>query len=196
MITDPLQRKILQAVYDKHRETPELHMDKGFLVYSLLEDVEDEDEVADVRFAVDYLIDTRCLKKVPGSRKEEYRLSEKGLAEIDAEKYPRPKAPVLTINADHSIIVNGANYGTISQTNHEAIETIEKLIGAIQASDLPDSQKLDAITDADTLRVQLTRSRPNPDIIRIVWDNLGKLATLAGVSDFIMKLAPIVEKLI
>lgn len=101
-------------------------------------------------------------------------------------------SPVSTtsITANHSIIINGNNYGSISQENTETVQSLTELSETLQKSDeLTDEQKLEAINNIDTIKNQVMSPKPNKQIIKLAWQTVSAMATTAGATDFVAKVA-------
>lgn len=104
-------------------------------------------------------------------------------------------SPVSTtsITANHSIIISGNNYGSVSQTNIETVQSLSELSEALQKSDkLTDEQKLEAINNIDTIKNQVVSPKPNKQIIKLAWQTVSAMATTAGATDFVAKVAQLI----
>lgn len=107
-------------------------------------------------------------------------------------------SPVSTtsITANNSIIISGNNYGSISQTNIKTVQVLSELSDVLQKSeDLSNEQKLEAINNIDTIKNQVVSPKPNRQIIKLAWDTVSAMATTAGATDFIIKVAALISSL-
>lgn len=107
-------------------------------------------------------------------------------------------SPVSTtsITANHSIIISGNNYGSVSQTNIEALELLGKLSEVIQKSEeLTDEQKLETINNIDTIKNQAVSPKPNKQIIDLAWGTVSAMASIAGATDLAVKTAALINLL-
>lgn len=107
-------------------------------------------------------------------------------------------SPVSTtsITANHSIIISGNNYGSISQTNIATVESLSELSEVLQKSDkLTDEEKLEAINNIDTIKNQVVSPKPNKQIIKLAWQTVSALATTAGATDLVVKIAHLITAL-
>ncbi len=108
-------------------------------------------------------------------------------------------SPVSTtsITANHSIIISGNNYGSVSQTNIDAVRTLDELSEALQKSEeLTSEQKLEAVNNIDTIKNQIVSPKPNKQIINLAWNTVSAMATTAGATDFITKVTTLIAGII
>lgn len=109
----------------------------------------------------------------------------------------QPVSSIAITNNGNAIIVNGDNIGTISQTNNDTVRQLSELSDLLQKSaELTDEQKLEAINNIDTIKSQVVSPKPNGQIIKLAWDTVSAMATVAGATDFITKVAPLLANLI
>lgn len=107
-------------------------------------------------------------------------------------------SPVSTtsITANNAIIISGNNYGPISQTNIDTVQVLSELSDIMQKSDeLTNEQKLEAINNIDTIKNQIVSPKPNRQIIKLAWDTVSAMATIAGATDFVIKIAALIASL-
>lgn len=106
-----------------------------------------------------------------------------------------PLSPT-SITANHSIIINGNNYGSISQTNIEAVELLGQLSENLQKSNsLSAEQKLEAANNIDTIKSQVISPKPNAQIIKLAWQTVSAAANIAGAADLASKIAQLISVL-
>lgn len=104
-------------------------------------------------------------------------------------------SPVSTtsITANNSIIISGNNYGSISQTNIETVQSLSELSETLQkSSELTDEQKLEAVNNIDTIKNQVVSPKPNNQIIKLAWQTVSAMATTAGATDLVTKVAHLI----
>ena len=109
----------------------------------------------------------------------------------------RPVSSISITTNGNAIIVNGDNIGTISQINNNTVQLLNELSEQMQKStDLTDEQKLEAINNIDTIKSQVVSPKPNGQIIKLAWDTVSAMATVAGASDFVAKITSLLLSLI
>lgn len=101
-----------------------------------------------------------------------------------------------SITANNSIIISGNNYGSVSQTNIAALRALDELSEELQkSSELTDEQKLEAINNIDTIKNQAVSPKPNKQIVRLAWQTVSSMATVAGATDFVTKVSLLIASL-
>jgi len=85
--------------------------------------------------------------------------------------------------ASHSKDVRQSQY-----QNPEVEEILERIVRALEKdAALSETERSDKIADVETLRSQLTRSTPRPEIIRTIY---GDIANTASIASFATQLLP------
>lgn len=116
---------------------------------------------------------------------------------VDSELHKKELSaePVSTtwITASNSVVINGDNYGSISQVNNEAVQLLGELSKIIRETiDLKPEEKLEVVSNIDTIKNQMVSPKPNPQIIKLAWQTVSSMANVSGASDLIVKLAPFI----
>lgn len=110
--------------------------------------------------------------------------------ELHAKELEASPVSTTSITANNSIIINGNNYGSVSQTNIDAVQSLSELSELLQKSDrLTANQKLEAINNIDTIKNQVVSPNPNKQIIKLAWQTVSTMANIAGATDLVSKLA-------
>ena len=73
---------------------------------------------------------------------------------------------------------------------------MEDLDRYIRMSNLTDEEKLNYQAEIGTIQNQLKKNQPNVNIIKLAWNSLEKVSTVAGAIDFIEKIRPLIQKII
>lgn len=95
-----------------------------------------------------------------------------------------------TITAGNVVMINGDNFGSISQHNNETIQLLNKLASEMQKSDkIQASEKLEVIGNIDTIKSQMALPKPNMEIVKLAWKFVSVAATSAGVIDLVEKIS-------
>lgn len=101
-----------------------------------------------------------------------------------------------SITANHSIIISGNNYGSVSQTNIATLKALDQLSEELQNSiELTDEQKLEAVNNIDTIKNQAVSPKPNKQIVNLAWQTVSSMATIAGATDFATKVYALISSL-
>lgn len=99
-----------------------------------------------------------------------------------------------SITAGNVIMINGDNYGAISQNNNEAIHLLNELASKISnAAELEKDEKLEAIANIDTVKAQMSLPKPNWQIVKLAWSAVSAAATTAGAIDLVEKISKLLS---
>jgi hypothetical protein len=55
---------------------------------------------------------------------------------------------------------------------------------------------VNGVADIDSTQHQLAKSWPNKTVIRTLWDNVERIAVVAGLADLAVKVAPAIHQLL
>lgn len=113
--------------------------------------------------------------------------------ELHVKELEMSPVSATSITANHSIIISGNNYGSVSQTNIDAVRALDELSEALQKSEqLTGEQKLEAVNNIDTIKNQVVSPKPNKQIIQLAWGTVSAMATTAGAADFATKVSTLI----
>jgi hypothetical protein len=101
----------------------------------------------------------------------------------------------MQVTANNFVMIQGNNYGTISQTNNDAIQLLGQLAEAINKSQIETDKKLEAIANIDTIKAQLSSSKPSKEILRLAWQTVNAAAVIAGATSFAQQIIHLVPLL-
>lgn len=112
--------------------------------------------------------------------------------ELTEQEFRAEPLSAMGINANNVVIIQGHNYGTIAQSSSDAIKALDELVTMLQAADLADNAKIDAIASADTIKAQFARSVPDRGILRLAWPTVKDTAELVGASELVARLEKVI----
>lgn len=157
-----------------------------------------------------YLIDKHWVREVREERayytpagtkqtapKITYVISAEGIDRYqEASLFKTPAKPTgINITTVHGVTVIGDD-NIVNTQFTDAVRALKSLEEAIQASQLNDEDKLNAVSDIQTLRVQLQKTDPDKTIVQHVWKKLERFATLAGAIDLFQKVTMLLSPLV
>jgi hypothetical protein len=94
-------------------------------------------------------------------------------------------------------IVSGDSNVIINSEYIDLYKNLDLLSEAIRKSDsFKDEEKLNLIGEINTIKAQLTKTKPDRDIIRRVWEKLKPLATVSGIVTFFEQVAKLIGVLL
>lgn len=83
-----------------------------------------------------------------------------------------------------------ADYQGIGEALAQLREAITK------SNDITESDKVNVVADVDSIQDQLAKPLPNKTVIGTLWENIEKVAAVAGLAELAAKVAPEVQKLL
>jgi hypothetical protein len=128
-----------------------------------------------------------------------YEISAEGIDSIEggSEFQPRERYPGINIDATGSNVITLGDGNLVNVQYRELFHELTELKEAITRSDdLSDREKLEVVIDIETLKDQLAKSEPDPEVVRRLWPRIEKAANVAGLAAFALELASVIEKLI
>lgn len=101
-----------------------------------------------------------------------------------------------SITATNAIVIGGNNYGSISQSNNEAVQLLSRLSDELlKSSLLTDQQKIEAVSNIDTMKSQTLSPNPNKQILNLAWQTVSAMATTAGATELVSKITQLIQNL-
>jgi hypothetical protein len=128
-----------------------------------------------------------------------YEISAEGIDSIEggSEFQPRERYPGINIEATGSNVITLGDGNLVNVQYQQLFDDLTELREAITRSDdLSDREKLEVAVDIETLKDQLAKSEPDPEVVRRLWPRIEKAANLAGLAAFALELASVIQKLI
>lgn len=122
---------------------------------------------------------------------EKIMIDNKGIKLFEESKYSSKPFSSLTIQAGEGsniVLIDGNQYGTISQTTNLAINELDKLIEYIKSLNIIEDEKRNLTGDVEAIKAQLTKSNPAKTVIKVLWSSVSTAASLSGAQDLILKI--------
>jgi hypothetical protein len=95
----------------------------------------------------------------------------------------------VTVVGDQNVVVNTQYL--------DLYRRLSLLSEAVRGSaQLSDKEKLDYVTEIETIKDQLAKQSPDKSIIRLAWEKLKPLATVSGVMSFFKQVAELIGRLL
>ena len=213
---DEVRETILRFFYDKHKNASspkKARLKISDAKAALLEiGITGKEAVSNI----DYLVDGGWLKKeveekefvtaggvrVP-SKTPYYKSSNQTIDHFDKGQSIFKKNDIGGINITNIQGVTAVNVGDSNQVivnaslagAHADLEALKE--ATRQTNQITDQEKLDTISDIETIQAQTKKTAPNKSIIANAWSGLVKLAKIGGkIADLYGKIKPIIEALI
>ncbi len=130
-----------------------------------------------------------------------YKISAEGIDRIEGEsefKRPDPYAGIKIENIGGVTVVGDGN---VVRTQFAPMaEALSELRRAVNASDLPDEDKLAVATEIESIELQLAKDDPDPTIIEKAWAAIKATATVGTLADLVTRasiaLAPFIGSVV
>jgi hypothetical protein len=126
-----------------------------------------------------------------------YSITAKGIDKIEGPSQFTPKRfEGINISATGSVVTIGDG-NQINVKFKDAAQALSDLrTGITQSTHLSDSEKLDIVTDIDSIQDQLAKPNPNKTVIKTLWEGLEKTVTVGSLVELIGKATPFIVGLI
>jgi hypothetical protein len=128
-----------------------------------------------------------------------YEISAQGIEKIEgpSEFEPREQYPGINIQATGSNVITLGDGNLVNVRYTQLFDGLTELQAAITASErISEESKLVAVVDVETLKNQLAKPEPDPEIASRLWPRIAQAADLAGLTSLAVSLAPLVQELI
>jgi len=210
---DEIREAILKLLYEKHKRARSLKSARASM-----KELKDELKKLGLKEQeivsnLDYLIQSRWIAvdaeesefKTPKGftkkrRKEYYRISDIGINYFEGpSQFQRVEKSIAGINITNiqGLTVVGDQNVVVNAQFLDLYKELSLLSEAIRKSDqLSDEEKLNYVKDIDTIKDQLSKPSPDKGIIKLAWEKLQPLATVAGIVSFFRQVAELIESLI
>jgi hypothetical protein len=127
-----------------------------------------------------------------------YRVSAKGIEYMegksdfsDKDRYPGIN---ITATGGSTIVLGDGN--VVNSNNRPLYEELNRLRHAVaDSAELNDTSKLEASVNIETIKDQLALPKPDRTIVERAWATANKICTTATLTDFVVRLGPMIEAL-
>lgn len=201
---DAIRQQILRYFYDRNAEATSRFGKKGSAVK--ISDVKRELKAQaaltqqEVMSNLTYLLDREWVKAIEQRKEVTTRggttvpsvvtfdeISAQGIERIEGESEFQVPERFAGVN----IQTSGSNVITLGDGNvvhaeyRQLFEQLTELRQQVAESErLADEDKLDVVVDIDTLKDQLAKRNPDPQVVSRLWPRIEKAANLAGLGQF------------
>lgn len=98
------------------------------------------------------------------------------------------------INAANMIYIGGDNYGSVTQNNSDAMHLLGNLTEEVKKTvDLDTDAKRAVIANIDTVKAQITSTRPSTQIIKTAWDAIKAASHTAGAITLVQQISELLQ---
>ncbi|MEX2110728.1 MAG: hypothetical protein WD802_09015 [Gemmatimonadaceae bacterium] len=212
---DQIRQQILQYFYDRNRSATSHYGKKGSAVrisdakrdLKALHELTQSQVVSNLTYLIDKgWINTQDVEKTVTVRGGTipsvvpwYEISSAGIDKIEGESEFKatPKYSGINISATGQNVITlgdgnivNAQYATL----HTELERLRE--GVIASHRLEDAQKVDVVSDIETVKDQLAKSQPNRKVLSHLWTAIETAVTGAGMVDLVNRIRPLIAGLL
>lgn len=117
-----------------------------------------------------------------------YKISAEGIDRIEGESEFNRRDLYAGIKIENIGGVTVVGDGNVVRTQFApAAEALSELRRAVNASELPDDQKLAVTTEIQTIELQLAKENPDPTVIQQAWAAVKATATVGTLVDLVTR---------
>ena len=108
--------------------------------------------------------------------KHSYEISINGIHKVEgASKYMKNNYNGINISNVGGVVVLG-DENIVNQNYQELTTLLDQLSEAIRNENIPDTEKLNAIADIETIQQQIKKPAPNEGILKAAWEGVKKIS--------------------
>ncbi len=126
-----------------------------------------------------------------------YSITATGIDKIEGPSQFTPKRfDGINVSATGSVVTIGSG-NQINVKFKDAAQALGTLRDQVtQSNELTDGQKLDIVTDIDSIQDQLAKPKPNKSVVELLWKGIEKAVTAGSLVDFVVKAGTFISTLL
>jgi hypothetical protein len=207
---DTIRDAILRHLYDIHRNARSPKT-AGRGIKDLVHELKPlGHKQQDIASNLDYLVQKGWVREQKDNRtfttpkgttqqaeKRLYKISDTGIDRLEtASIYKRAEiAPHVNITNIHGVTVVGEG-NVVNVTFTELVRVLTEMRKAVLAGPIGDQDKLDAVSDIDSLQAQLQKPNPNRGIVKALWAGIEKVAKVSTIVELAEKARTLIGPLL
>ncbi len=127
-----------------------------------------------------------------------YVITAAGMDKISGpSEFTRDRFQGIRIEATGQNIITLGDGNQVNAEYKQMGELLSEMRRAVKSSpELADENKIELVSDIDSLQDQLAKPVPNKFVVKTLWEGINRFASLATLAETVAKLAPFVSKLI
>lgn len=132
------------------------------------------------------------------AEKVTYKISHVGIDRLQhPSTFKRSDAHKMKINVTNVGGVTVVGDGNVVNTHFADLSReLEHIRDTFNESSLPDAQKLDAVSDVESLLSQLQKPEPNRSVVKSLWEGIQRAAAIASLSSATAQAAELISPLV
>lgn len=151
-----------------------------------------------VREVVEHRSFTTDKGTTQNAEKRAYKISDTGIDKLEAASVYQQRSYESRLNITNISGVTVVGDGNVVNTNYTDLSrTLNDLKQAVlSAASMTDRDKLNAVSDIDTLQAQIQKPEPDKAVIKRIWSGIEKMVTAAGIIDITQKIGSLLTPLL
>jgi hypothetical protein len=126
-----------------------------------------------------------------------YKITAAGIDKIEGPgEFTMPKFHGIKIEATGQNIITLGDGNQINAKFGDLGQSLAELREAITKSDAADAQKMNLVSDIDTIQSQLAKPEPNHGIVKAAWEAVKGAATIDGCVSLVQKVSGLIAPLL
>lgn len=127
-----------------------------------------------------------------------YEISTLGIDKIEggSEFEPKDRYEGINVTATGTNVVTLGDGNVVNAQFSPLREQLDDLKSRITASDLGEKEKLDVVSDIESLKDQLAKESPDKTILGRLWEGIDRVAKVAGLVEAAHKVWPYIAPLL
>lgn len=126
-----------------------------------------------------------------------YKITAAGIDKIEGPgEFTMPKFHGIKIEATGQNIITLGDGNQINAKFGDLGQSLAELREAITKSDASDAQKMNLVSDIDTIQSQLGKPEPNRGIVKAAWETIKGAATINGCVSLVQKISGLIAPLL
>lgn len=116
---------------------------------------------------------------------------------VGPSAYTRDRFQGIKIEATGQNIITLGDGNRVNVRHRDIGEGLAELREAVKASPrIEEAKKVEVVSDIDSIQDQLAKPQPNGTAVQTLWEGVQKAAVVAGLAESVMRLAPLIERVI
>jgi hypothetical protein len=126
-----------------------------------------------------------------------YEISSAGIDKIEGESefQQNQKYSGIKISAMGTNVITLGDGNVVNAEFADLRKELDTLKSLIIAAKIEESAKLEIAADLESIKDQLAKTKPNTSVIKQLWNQVEKVATVGGAADLVQKIGSIIASI-
>jgi hypothetical protein len=126
-----------------------------------------------------------------------YEISSAGIDKIEGESefQQNQKYSGIKISAMGTNVITLGDGNVVNAEFADLRKELDTLKALVIAAQIEESAKLEIAADLESIKDQLAKTKPNTSVIKQLWNQVEKVATVGGAADLVQKIGSIIASI-